>query len=232
VLALTVVLRAEPTGRHAKMYIPHYYRIDDRDQISEYLTRYPFGILVAFDGNKPIAVHIPWEWREHDGHLMLEGHVARNNPLWQAAPNNSEVLVIFQGPHTYISPSWYQEQNVPTWNYIAIHVYGACRIMDETQLEVFLERLVAHYEDGRPNARLWQTLTEDFRRQQIRGIVGLVVDVARIEAAAKMSQNRKDADFRNIADVLGSSEVPQDVEVSKVMKTVRPKLFGDSVERS
>ncbi len=209
------------------MYIPHYYRIEDRDQISEYLTRYPFGILVAFDGTKPIAVHAPWEWREQDGRLFLEGHVAHNNPIWQVAPHHAEVLTIFQGPHTYISPSWYREQNVPTWNYVAIHVYGACQIMDDSQLETFLEGLLARYEGGRSNARLWHTLTEDFRRQQMRGIVGLTVDVARIEAAWKMSQNRKDADFRNIADRLGSSGEPQDIEVSKVMKTVRPGLFED-----
>jgi len=78
------------------MYIPPYYRIEDRDPISEYLTRYPFGILVALDGTNPIAVHAPWEWREQDGRLFLEGHVT---------PHYAEVLPIFQGPHAYVSPS-------------------------------------------------------------------------------------------------------------------------------
>ncbi len=207
------------------MYIPSYYRVDDRERIQEMLTQYPFGVLVAIDGTRPIAVHMPFEWHEADGRLVLQGHVAKGNAIWRAAPDNPEVLAIFQGPHTYISPSWYEDPNVPTWNYVAVHVYGTCRVMTDAELETFLELLMNRYEDGRPGGRPWHSLTSEFRQEQMRGIVGLSIDVARIEAAAKMSQNRSDQDFHHVVETLQSSPDPQDVQVAQIMKTIRPGLF-------
>lgn len=210
------------------MYIPRHYRIDNRAAVEGILTHNPFGTLIAYDGTGPIAVHIPFEIRVIGDQLVLEGHVARGNAIWRTAPDNPEVLAIFQGPHTYISPSWYRDPNVPTWDYVAVHLYGPCRLMDHDQLQVFLEKLVDRYETGRVNARLWDTLTPDFREQQMRGIVGFSIAVTRIEAAAKMSQNRTDEDFHHIAETLSESSVSADVEVSRVMKKIRPDLFDNA----
>jgi transcriptional regulator len=207
------------------MYIPRYYRVEDREQIAEFLTRNAFGIIVAQDSGRPLAVHAPCEFKEVEDALICEFHVARGNPIWQHAPNNPEVLAIFPGPHTYISPSWYRDPNVPTWNYQAVHLYGSCQVMSDEELAGFLERMVARYEGGRPQARTWDTLTPEFRNKQMRAIVGLSITVTRIEAAAKMSQNRSDEDFVNIVHQLESSKAPADVSVSQVMRGVRPDVF-------
>lgn len=216
------------------MYIPRYYRIENRDKVAELLAQNPFGVLVAYDDSRPIAVHAPFEFREVEGKLVGDVHVARGNPIWRHAPTNKEVLAIFSGPHTYISPSWYKDPNVPTWNYQAVHLYGACRVMDDAELEAFLQGIVSRYENGRPNARTWETLSPEFRAQQMRGIVGMTIKVERIEAAAKMSQNRTDEDFVNIAHQLGTSPAYADQTVSGVMRGVRPDLFptDDGLDRA
>lgn len=208
------------------MYIPRSYRIDDRDAIAGFLTENPFGIVIANDADgRPLAVHTPCQFRERENILICDFHVARGNPIWRHAPHNPEVLAIFPGPHTYISPSWYREPNVPTWNYQAVHLYGACQVMSGEELASFLKEMVARYESGRPQARTWDTLDPEFRKQQMRGIVGLSVTVARIEAAAKMSQNRADPDFANIVHQLEQSDAPSDRAVGQVMRGVRPQLF-------
>lgn len=209
------------------MYIPRRYRIDDRTQVEHLLTQYPFGIFVAYDGTKPIAAHIPFEVTVQGDDLVLEGHVAKANPIWRCAPSNPEIMVIFQGPHTYISPSWYRDPNVPTWNYVAVHVYGSCELMTGDQLAAFLEKMVARYESGRPNARLWDTLDPAFREKEMRAIVGFRILASRLEAAAKMSQNRTDEDFRHITEALSSSPETADQAVSQVMAELRPDLFSE-----
>lgn len=208
------------------MYIPKYYRLEDRDRIAQYLTAHPFGILVADDGTRPIAVHMPFEWREENDRLILEGHVARGNPIARVAPQVASVLVIFQGPHSYISSSWYRDPNVPTWNYVAVHAYGTCRELTGGEFQEAMARLLDHYEGERAAGRTWNTLTPTFRQQQMRGIVGLSIAVEEIQAAQKMSQNRTDEDFQSIVShVEGGGGEAQ--SVAEVMKTVRPHLYSD-----
>ncbi len=214
------------------MYIPKNYRLEDRDSVSAILTHFPFGILVASDVGRPLAVHMPFEWRQEGNQLTLEGHVARANPIWRVAPQAPEILAIFQGPHTYISSSWYQDPNVPTWNYEAIHVYGACRVMSQEELEGAMERMLNRYELDRPAGRHWASLEPAFREQQMRAIVGLIIDVTHIEAAQKMSQNRTDADFANIVHRLAASTSSPDRDVAQVMKTIRPQLFDGDTDRN
>lgn len=207
------------------MYIPKRYQLDDRDRISQWLTQYPFGTLVTMQDSRPTAVHIPFEWREENGRLWLEGHVARGNPIWRAAPQADEVLAMFLGPHSYISSSWYHDPNVPTWNYVAIHVYGRCRVMADDELRRAMERLLNRYEGPRPAGRTWERLAPELRDREMRGIVGVSIEVTRIEAAQKMSQNRTDGDFVQIVERLESSPDAQDHRVADVMKEVRPELF-------
>lgn len=209
------------------MYIPKYYRLDDREHISALLTAHPFGILVAYDGQKLVATHMPFEWQEIGEQLKLLGHVARGNTIWRVAPQMADAMVIFQGPHTYISSSWYQDPNVPTWNYQAIHVYGTVRVIEDQEFHEAMQHMLNRYESGRPEGRTWESLEPSFREQQMRGIVGLAMDVVRIEAAQKMSQNRQDEDFHHIVDKLEGSSLAQDHEVARVMKSVRPQLFSE-----
>lgn len=207
----------------SRMYIPKYYRLTDRDEIGALLTSSPFGTLVAVDGGAPIAVHMPFEWREEGERLILEGHVSRGNRIWRVAPDNGEVLVMFQGPHAYISSSWYEDPNVPTWNYLAAHVYGSCCVLTDDQLAVAMRQLLNHYEAGRPQGRTWEALGDAFLEREMRGIVGLRIEVSRIEAAKKMSQNRNAADFAHIIEKLEESGRAEEQAVADIMRQVRPE---------
>ena len=109
---------------------------------------------------------------------------------------------MFQGPHSYISSSWYEQENVPTWNYQAVHIYGAAQILDGEELKRDLTKLMENYEHHRPDPVLWDKLSPSLLETEMKGIVGFKVKVSDIQAAFKMSQNRNDTDYRNIIEQL------------------------------
>ena len=109
-----------------------------------FLRQNEFATLVAYDGQRPAASHLLMEIVEQGGNVLVNGHMSKANPLWKTFGQNPEVLVIFHGPHTYISPTWYNHVNVPTWNYQAVHLYGRPRaVTDLAELHAMLSRLVA-----------------------------------------------------------------------------------------
>src|SRR5512141_2277845 len=115
------------------MYIPKLYRQEDRQEILAFLKRNDFPALVTYDGRRPLATHLPVEVVEEDDGLIIYGHMSRLNPQWRTV-GGQETLLIFQGPHTYISPRWYNHVNVPTWNYTIVHVYGKVRPIQGDEL--------------------------------------------------------------------------------------------------
>ena len=179
------------------MYIPKLYREEDRVRILDFIQQNDFATLVTYDGEKPVASHLLMGIKEDDENLFVNGHMSRANPQWKTFDLNREVLVIFQGPHTYISPTWYNHVNVPTWNYQSVHVYGKPRVItDYDEAYEVLKRLIDRYESN-SHYRL-ETLPKDFVEKEIKGIVAFQIEVTRIEANYKLSQNRKDEDYRNI----------------------------------
>ena len=179
------------------MYIPKLYREEDRVRILDFIQQNDFATLVTYDGDKPVASHLLMGIKEDDENLFVNGHMSRANPQWKTFDLNREVLVIFQGPHTYISPTWYNHVNVPTWNYQSVHVYGKPRVItDYDEAYEILKRLIDRYESN-SHYRL-ETLPKDFVQKEIKGIVAFQIEVTRIEANYKLSQNRKDEDYRNI----------------------------------
>jgi transcriptional regulator len=178
------------------MYIPKLYREDDREKILEFLRQNNFPALVTYDGGKPIATHLPVEVIEgEDGALTILGHMSRANPQWKSF-GEGEVLLIFQGAHAYISLRWYNHVNVPTWNYMMVHLYGKVRLVKGDELYSLLSRLVKKHEE-QSSYRL-ENLPAEFVQKEMNGVVGLAVDVTRIEAGYKLSQNRGDEDHANI----------------------------------
>ena len=203
------------------MYTPKLYREEDRVKILEFLRQNEFATLVAYDGEKPTASHLLMEVVEDGEQLFVNGHMSKVNPLWKTLENNPEVLVIFQGPHTYISPTWYNHVNVPTWNYQAVHVYGSPRIISERdETYALLSRLVSRHEGG-TKYRL-ETLPRDFVEREMKGIVAFQIEVARIEANYKLSQNRDDEDYHNIVSHLEAREDEISHGVAQAMKNQRP----------
>jgi len=202
------------------MYISKPYREEDRVKILEFLRQNEFATLVTYDGEKPTASHLLMEVVEDGENLLINGHMSRANPLWKTFERNPEVLVIFQGPHTYISPTWYNHVNVPTWNYQAVHLYGSPRVVDDyAETTRLLSGLIIRNE-ANPAYRL-ETLPEDFVRKQINGIVAFQINVTQIEASYKLSQNRDDEDYHNIIHQLHGRDDDMSHQVAEAMEMQR-----------
>ena len=201
------------------MYIPKLYREEDREKILEFLKQNNFPALVTYDGEKPIATHLPVEVLENEnGSLTILGHMSRANPQWRSF-GEQEVLLIFQGAHTYISPRWYDHVNVPTWNYMMAHVYGKVRLVEGEELHSLLSRLVKNHEE--PTAYSLEALPQDFVQKEMNGVVGFAVDVTRVDAGYKLSQNRNDGDHENIIRELEGRGDENSAAVAKSMRTMR-----------
>ncbi|MDG1573409.1 FMN-binding negative transcriptional regulator [Robiginitalea sp. M366] len=183
------------------MYIPPKYRNEDPEAIRRFIREHAFGILVSGGAETPMATHLPLELEEAgNGQLVLCGHFARANPQWQHIADGQQVLCIFNGPHAYVSSSWYQQEEVPTWNYMAVHLTGTYRQQTEAELWASLHRLVDRYEaDSEAPVRL-QDLSEATLRQ-VRGIVGFTITATRLEAAFKLSQGREQDHPRIVSEL-------------------------------
>lgn len=204
------------------MYISKLYREEDRAKIMEFLRQNEFATLVAYDGEKPVASHLLMEVAEDGEKLFVNGHMSKANPLWKTFDKNPEVLVIFQGPHTYISPTWYNHVNVPTWNYQSVHIYGSPRIVtDHEETYEMLSRLIARNE-GNPSYRM-ETLPLDFVVKEMKGIVAFQVEATRIEANYKLSQNRNDESYWNVVSHLDERGDEMSHEVAKAMRKNRKR---------
>jgi transcriptional regulator len=200
------------------VYIPKYFREEDREAILVFLKQNNFPAIVSFDGEKPIATHTPVEISEDEnGKITIYAHMSRANPQWKTFADQ-EVLLIFQGPHTYISPRWYNHVNVPTWNYMMVHVYGKVRLLQGDELFALLSRLV-HNHESNSQYRL-ESLPQDFVQKEMKGVAGFAIDVTHIDAGYKLSQNRNDEDHENIVQELDKRG---DVDSAKVASAMRKK---------
>jgi transcriptional regulator len=203
------------------MYISHYYRQEDLKKIADFIREHDFATLILSQDGLPVASHLLMEFETTpDGLWLVNGHMARANKLWRAFDSGKEVLLIFGGPNSYISPTWYKQLNVPTWNYIAVHLYGAPRIIDGgSELQDILARLIKRYET-KSDYRM-ETLPPDFREKEMRGAVGFQVKVTRVEANFKLSQNRNDEDHANVIQQLEARGDEQSVAIANEMKKNR-----------
>jgi transcriptional regulator len=203
------------------MYIPKLYREEDREKILDFLRQNGFATLVTYDGEKPTASHLLMEVFDEGGEFFVNGHMARANPQWKTLEKNPEALVIFQGPHTYVSPTWYNHVNVPTWNYQSVHIYGKPRIVsDHDELYELLSKLVKRHEGG--SGYRMESLPQDFVEKEMKGVAAFQVVATRIEANYKLSQNRNDEDHRNIIGQLETRADEMSHEVAEAMKRQRP----------
>jgi transcriptional regulator len=180
------------------MYTPRFNQVSDRAILIEAMQAYSFAILIGpLDSSAETAAHhathLPLVVKDEGPHGIVEGHFAKANPHWQSLANR-ETLVVFPGPHSYVSPSLYAEQlSVPTWNYIAIHAYGQLELIeDDPGKDALLSGLIQANEPA--YAEHWRNLPNGFRRTMLAGIMGFRVPIARIEGKFKISQNRPEVD--------------------------------------
>ncbi|HBT74297.1 MAG TPA: protease, partial [Lysinibacillus sp.] len=171
------------------MYVPKYYKITDFEEIKDFIQNNAFATIVSIRKGKPIAAHIPVLLNKIQDDYYLTGHLAYGNPLWKTFEDVNDLLVIFNGPHAYISSSWYEHENVPTWNYQAVHIYGKASLMNGKELEQDLTSLLEKYEKFRENSVLWDKLSPELLQQEIKGIKGFKIKIDEVQAAYKLSQN-------------------------------------------
>ncbi len=185
------------------MYIPKHFEITDTEEILAFLKANAFGQITSMVEGKLFASHIPFLASE-DGSVLM-GHLAKANPQWNSI-QNQEVLVTFQGPHDYISPSWYSSPGVPTWNYQTVHVYGLCKIIrDSDRLKEIVDALTKFYE-----SQFSAQWTIEYSSSMLQGIVGIEIQVTDIQCKYKLNQNRSDKDRLEVIKQLeskGSSEL-------------------------
>ena len=173
------------------MYIPQHFINENLKEVKEFIINNSFGILINYVGGKPWATHIPLELdKDRNGNDILVGHIAKANPQWKYFVEDTEVLCIFNGPHTYVSSSWYAEEEVPTWNYIAVHIYGKLKIQDEQALMASLHKLVDKYERQSEKPISLNNLSKNTLRQ-VKGVIGFEIHIKEIQAAYKLSQGRE-----------------------------------------
>jgi transcriptional regulator len=211
------------------VYLPPLFTETRTELLIEHIERHEFGLLVSHGKAGMIASQIPFLALRRDGILYLQGHLARANPqgadLEGAGGENAEALAIFEGPHAYVSPSWYEAgPAVPTWNYAAVHAYGAARtIIDPDWLRELLVRLTERHEAREPAPR-WrmQDLPEPYLRSKLNGIVGVEIAVTRLEGKFKLSQERPAADRPRIVAALERRDDPDSRAVARLMREREP----------
>lgn len=214
------------------MYIPEHFRVREHADAIAFMRANPFAILVssapASDEHTPFATHAPLVIREAGDHLVIRGHVAKANPHWRYLKEQPQCLIVFHGPHAYISPANYNTREVvPTWNYGAVHVYGNARVFFEPgELLGVLHELIPMFEPA--YAEQWASLSEAYRERMLSHIVGFEIAVTKMEAKFKLSQNRAREEQANIIASLGSAA---DTVVSGVAELMRDQGLGCAAPR-
>ncbi len=192
------------------VYLPKHFSESDPVVLAELIERNSFATLISAGEDGLIASHLPFMYRREAGpHGTLLCHLARPNPQVAHLKAGREVLIVFAGPHAYVSPSWYAKKPaVPTWNYVAVHAYGTPRaIEDSAELIALVGALSELHEGGR--AAPWRLADEpaDYIKGMVRGIIGFAVPVARLQGKFKLSQNRDAVDrSRVIAALRGDND--------------------------
>ena len=173
------------------MYIPRHFEVTDHDEIFAFIEANGFGQIISLLQGKLFSTHIPFLLSSDKQKLV--GHLAKQNPQ-HFDMDKQEVLVTLQGPHDYISPSWYQSPGVPTWNYQAVHIYGVCEVFDDHEkINIIVDSLTEKYESSFEVPWL-----PDYKASMLGAIVGIEVSIKEIQCKYKLSQNRPEGDREQV----------------------------------
>ena len=171
------------------MYSPPYNRIENLHEVAEFTRANSFALLVTGTGGTLHASQLPMIVEERANRLAIRSHMAKNNPQWQEFFDD-EVLVVFSGPHAYVSPRWYEDkERVPTWNYAAVHAYGRVTLVEDRKAKHAAQRALVASLDS-PWLPTFDALREEYVEMMLRGIVTFNIEVTRVETRWKLSQNR------------------------------------------
>lgn len=204
------------------MYIPTAFAETDRARLHEFMRQYSFALLTSHGRAGLIASHLPLLLDAEAGpHGQLYGHMARANPQWRDV--SGEVMAVFSGPHAYVSPSWYEEPGtVPTWNYVAVHAYGAFQLVDNRDdLLAILRQSVDTYESPRPEPWTFDA-SEPHVETLLKAIVGFRIAITRLEGKWKLSQNHHAGRRRRVTDALEAQGNEDSRRIAALMRERLP----------
>jgi transcriptional regulator len=194
------------------MYVPPHFAENDRGKLGTLIAEHGFGLLVTVFEGRPVASHLPFLHEPERN--VLRAHVARANPQWKHFSADADVMVVFHGPHAYVSPSWYQAPGVPTWNYAVAHVYGRARaIEDPAALKDIVEKLTAKYESH--YEKPW---TPTYDPRMLNAIIGVEIAITEVQGKFKLSQNRPAVDRAPVIAQLDASGSEAGRAVAALMK--------------
>lgn len=206
------------------VYLPPHFTTPDTAGVAAFVDAVAAADLVTFDGTKPVASLIPIIWdRDSAEQGRLLGHLALANPQWQSVTAGTTALAIVHGPQAYVSPAWYPSKArhgrvVPTWNYVTVHVTGPLTVhRDPEWIRDVVTRLTQRHEKGRPAPWAVTDAPPDYINGQLRGIVGIELTIATVEAKHKLSQNRGADDRASVAEALRAEARPGAAEISALM---------------
>ena len=207
-------------------HIPHFKAADDAEVLA-FMQAHPFVTLVTVNAeSRPVVTQVPVLMDQKEGQLFITGHIMRKTDHHIALAQNPEAMMVFTGPHTYVSARWYEPNNsASTWNYSSVQASGTIRFLDDADLISLLTRLTSHFENSQDSPALVQHFPEGYMEQHMKAIIGFEMKVTELNHVFKLSQNKDEATYQRIIDAL-SKQGGEAVAVAKQMQERKHKVFG------
>jgi len=223
-----LLFHVTPSFTFEPMYNLPYFKEADKETVIKFMREHPFAFLIGCnEENKPVATQVPVFIDEKEEGLFLTGHFMRNTDHHKAFSHNPNVLTVFSGPHTYVSASWYQnQQSASTWNYMSVHARGMLRFLDETALLEVLKRTTSHFENDPDSPSLVEKMPADYVNKMIKSIIAFEVEVTSMDNVFKLSQNRDKESYHNIIQKLEDQGGDAKFIASEMNKR-KSQLFND-----
>lgn len=199
------------------MYRPLKYQKDDREFVQAFIREHPFASFIT-QGKRLIATHIPVLSEGEDEHWRLFSHIANHNEQLASIIDGAEALLIFSGAHGYVSSSWYQEKDISTWDYSAVHVNARIRLQTSEELEDSLEKLVHTFEKKQEKPLYYHDIPKKMLQDHLPLITGFWLEPFKVEGIAKLHQGYQQEDIKRTVQKLGNSEDAQDKALSEAIK--------------
>jgi transcriptional regulator len=206
------------------VYVPSDFTESDQAFIRDFVRGHSFGLLVTWEGKRPLATQLLFNPVESGSDILLFGHLSRSNPQWKTFEQTPEALVVFEGPHAYISAGWYSIPSAPTWNYVTVQMYGTPQVVENND-EVYrlLRDLVDFQEQSTPERERYriESMPKDLVDNMVKAVVGFTIRVTKVECATKLSQNRSPTDYENIITKLKARGDCNSKAIAELMESRR-----------
>lgn len=201
------------------MYTPKYFVETDEEKLIAFMRQFNFATVVTSVNDLPTASHLPFIIEKREEKIILLAHMALANSQWKDF-GEKDVLVIFSEPHAYISPLLYNEkQNVPTWNYVAVHAYGKVKVIDASENLALLEKQIAVF-DPEYFSGNWREISAEYKTNLAKGIVAFEIEVTDLQGKKKLNQNKPGPDAQNVIEAFENSDKSNEQQIARFMKEV------------